>query len=200
MSSEEEYLRSLDELVILVTNTLVITTPITTVLVTTIPVTTMTLNRYEYKPPHKTGACPWHGEEKAGWEEHLTCMESVQNWLIQGVDEALMGIPGTVAQLVQVEIHLQLQQQMSQQHPPTASGLAGSHSSSCSREAGHFAISCPGAVGGSAPAKDLGKKKQDTPLKKGLAKLKVQCALQFEAIEESSSSTSAEEDEPPGKG
>ncbi|KAL8182680.1 UNVERIFIED_CONTAM: hypothetical protein K2H54_061630 [Gekko kuhli] len=71
----------------------------------------------QYKPPHETGACPKHRREKAGWEEHLTRMESAQDRLIQVVAEALMGIPGTIAQVMQVESHLQLQQQMPQQPP-----------------------------------------------------------------------------------
>ncbi|KAL8177430.1 UNVERIFIED_CONTAM: hypothetical protein K2H54_004832, partial [Gekko kuhli] len=64
------------------------------------------------------------------------------------------------------------------------------------REAGHFTTDCPGAMGWSALAKDL-RKKKGTPLRKGLAKPKAQRVLQFKVIEESSSSTSAE-DEPAG--
>ncbi|KAL8206977.1 UNVERIFIED_CONTAM: hypothetical protein K2H54_038265 [Gekko kuhli] len=65
-------------------------------------------------------------------------------------------------------------------------------------EEGHFAAECPGAMGGSALVKDLGRKKVDTLLKKGPTKAKVQQALQFKVMEEHSSSSST--DEPAGKG
>ncbi|KAL8194213.1 UNVERIFIED_CONTAM: hypothetical protein K2H54_004955 [Gekko kuhli] len=129
-----------------------------------------------------------------------------------------------IAQVVQAELCLQLQQQMHQQPPPLpppqdqqAGGTAGKMKAPKPKtdtrdfhmrqglclhcgEARHFTADCPGAVGGSALAKDMGRKKPDTPLKKGSAKAKVQQALQFEVVVENSSSTSAEEDEPAVKG
>ncbi|KAL8178407.1 UNVERIFIED_CONTAM: hypothetical protein K2H54_045864 [Gekko kuhli] len=65
---------------------------------------------------------------------------------------------------------------------------------------GHFPGECPRAVGGSSLAKDLGRKEADTPLKKGTAKAGVQWALQFEVMEENSSSSSTKEEERAGKG
>ncbi|KAL8185595.1 UNVERIFIED_CONTAM: hypothetical protein K2H54_055473 [Gekko kuhli] len=66
-------------------------------------------SQYEYKPSNKTGTLPKCKGEKKDWEKHLAHMESTQDRLIQAVDEALMEIPGTIAQVVQAEIRLQLQ-------------------------------------------------------------------------------------------
>ncbi|KAL8173702.1 UNVERIFIED_CONTAM: hypothetical protein K2H54_017506 [Gekko kuhli] len=67
-------------------------------------------------------------------------------------------------------------------------------------EAGHYATACPGMGRGPALAKDPGKKKPDTPLKKGPVKTKAQQALQFEVLDKRSGSTSGEEEELAGKG
>ncbi|KAL8185410.1 UNVERIFIED_CONTAM: hypothetical protein K2H54_050034 [Gekko kuhli] len=56
-------------------------------------------SRYKYKLPQETGAHPKCREDKMGWEEHLAHMESAQDWLIQLMDEALMGIPGMEQQV-----------------------------------------------------------------------------------------------------
>ncbi|KAL8220454.1 UNVERIFIED_CONTAM: hypothetical protein K2H54_046830 [Gekko kuhli] len=58
------------------------------------------------------GTRPKCKEEKMDWEVHLTRIETTQDRLIQAVDEALMGILGTIVQVVQVKLQLQLQQQV----------------------------------------------------------------------------------------
>ncbi|KAL8170105.1 UNVERIFIED_CONTAM: hypothetical protein K2H54_063366 [Gekko kuhli] len=113
MSGEED-LQSPNEPVLQGDTTPVTITPVTTVLtITTVPVAMV--GKVGMSMNYPTRRRPPKGEKKE-WEERLACIESTQDWLIQVMDEALMGIPDTIAQVVQAE--LQLQQQMPQLRPP----------------------------------------------------------------------------------
>ncbi|KAL8203630.1 UNVERIFIED_CONTAM: hypothetical protein K2H54_058239 [Gekko kuhli] len=67
-------------------------------------------------------------------------------------------------------------------------------------EAGHFAIDCPGVARAPVPSKEVGKKCQDTPLRKRPVKVKVQRVLQFRIDEKGSSLNSSGNEESVGKG
>ncbi|KAL8175568.1 UNVERIFIED_CONTAM: hypothetical protein K2H54_001557 [Gekko kuhli] len=110
MSGEEEDQQLPEGPDMPVTTTPVTTTPVPTVPMTTVPAGAYPLRShghltpgpargscYEYQPPHETGACTRHKKEKKGWEERLACIERAEDWLNRVTDDALMGIPGTVA-------------------------------------------------------------------------------------------------------
>ncbi|KAL8221183.1 UNVERIFIED_CONTAM: hypothetical protein K2H54_060719 [Gekko kuhli] len=70
-------------------------------------------SRYEYEPVHKMGTRLRCGEDEMGWEDHLTCLEGLQDWLVQAVEEAVLEIPAMVMLVVQAEMQLSTMSQQS---------------------------------------------------------------------------------------
>ncbi|KAL8220471.1 UNVERIFIED_CONTAM: hypothetical protein K2H54_047113 [Gekko kuhli] len=61
---------------------------------------------YEYEPVREMGTRPRCGEGKMGWEDHLTRLERLQDWLAQAVEEAVLEISAMLARVVQAKLQL----------------------------------------------------------------------------------------------